>query len=111
VVAFLRCAPDPDNHLVVVCNFTPLSHTGYRIGSIQTMRNMAAAALPTRPAGRRCRRPGRINLAISRRPCRHSASPFSSRNANGVPTFPEPTGRLAGLRLANRLHRRPRARL
>jgi len=23
VVAFLRCAPDPDNHLVVVCNFTP----------------------------------------------------------------------------------------
>jgi 1,4-alpha-glucan branching enzyme len=32
VVAFLRRARDPNNHLVVVCNFTPLSHTGYRIG-------------------------------------------------------------------------------
>jgi 1,4-alpha-glucan branching enzyme len=32
VVAFLRRARDPDNHLVVVCNFTPVPHTGYRIG-------------------------------------------------------------------------------
>ena len=32
VVAFLRRARDPNNHLVVVCNFTPLSHAGYRIG-------------------------------------------------------------------------------
>ena len=32
VVAFLRRARDPSNHLVVVCNFTPVSRTGYRIG-------------------------------------------------------------------------------
>jgi 1,4-alpha-glucan branching enzyme len=32
VVAFLRRARDPNNHLVVVCNFTPLAHIGYRIG-------------------------------------------------------------------------------
>jgi 1,4-alpha-glucan branching enzyme len=32
VVAFLRRARDPNNHLVVVCNFTPLPHIGYRIG-------------------------------------------------------------------------------
>jgi 1,4-alpha-glucan branching enzyme len=32
VVAFLRRARDPNNHLVVVCNFTPVSRAGYRIG-------------------------------------------------------------------------------
>ncbi len=32
VIAFLRRARDPSNHLVVVCNFTPVSHAGYRIG-------------------------------------------------------------------------------
>lgn len=32
VIAFLRRARDRNNHLVVVCNFTPLSHPGYRIG-------------------------------------------------------------------------------
>jgi 1,4-alpha-glucan branching enzyme len=32
VVAFLRRAKDRHNHLVVVCNFTPLPRYGYRIG-------------------------------------------------------------------------------
>jgi len=32
MVAFLRRARGPNNHLVVACNFTPLAHTGYRIG-------------------------------------------------------------------------------
>jgi len=32
VIAFLRRARDPGNHVVVVCNFTPVPHAGYRIG-------------------------------------------------------------------------------
>ena len=32
VVAFLRRGRDPGNHLVVVCNFTPVPRPGYRIG-------------------------------------------------------------------------------
>jgi 1,4-alpha-glucan branching enzyme len=32
VLAFLRHARDPRNHLVVVCNFTPVARAGYRIG-------------------------------------------------------------------------------
>jgi 1,4-alpha-glucan branching enzyme len=32
VVAFLRRARDPNDHLVVVCNFTPVPRTSYRIG-------------------------------------------------------------------------------
>jgi 1,4-alpha-glucan branching enzyme len=32
VIAFLRRARDPNNHLVVVCNFTPVPRPAYRIG-------------------------------------------------------------------------------
>jgi 1,4-alpha-glucan branching enzyme len=32
VIAFLRKAKDPSDHLVVVCNFTPVPRQGYRIG-------------------------------------------------------------------------------
>jgi 1,4-alpha-glucan branching enzyme len=32
VIAFLRHARDRNDHLVVVCNFTPLPRHGYRIG-------------------------------------------------------------------------------
>ena len=32
VVAFLRRAQDPRNHLLVICNFTPVARASYRIG-------------------------------------------------------------------------------
>ena len=32
VIAFLRKGQDPRDHLVVVCNFTPVPHPGYRVG-------------------------------------------------------------------------------
>jgi 1,4-alpha-glucan branching enzyme len=32
VLAFLRRARDPQDHLVVVCNFTPVPRAGYRVG-------------------------------------------------------------------------------
>ncbi|NJN75939.1 MAG: 1,4-alpha-glucan branching protein GlgB [Synechococcaceae cyanobacterium RL_1_2] len=32
VIAFIRRAQDPDNYVVVVCNFTPQPHSHYRIG-------------------------------------------------------------------------------
>lgn len=32
VISFLRKAKKPDKFLVVVCNFTPIPRTGYRIG-------------------------------------------------------------------------------
>jgi 1,4-alpha-glucan branching enzyme len=31
-IAYLRKATDPSNHLVVVCNFTPVPREGYRVG-------------------------------------------------------------------------------
>jgi 1,4-alpha-glucan branching enzyme len=33
VVAFLRRAHDPRDHLLIACNFTPVTRTGYRIGA------------------------------------------------------------------------------
>lgn len=32
IISFIRKAKDPDNFLVIVCNFTPVPRTGYRIG-------------------------------------------------------------------------------
>ena len=32
VISFIRRATDPQDHLVVVCNFTPVPHEGYRVG-------------------------------------------------------------------------------
>jgi 1,4-alpha-glucan branching enzyme len=32
VIAFLRRGQTPGDHLVVVCNFTPVPHEGYRVG-------------------------------------------------------------------------------
>ncbi len=32
IISFIRYAKDPDNFLVIVCNFTPVPRTGYRIG-------------------------------------------------------------------------------
>jgi 1,4-alpha-glucan branching enzyme len=32
VIAFLRKGQDPADHMVVVCNFTPVVHQGYRVG-------------------------------------------------------------------------------
>ncbi len=32
IISFMRKAKDPDNFLVIVCNFTPVSRIGYRIG-------------------------------------------------------------------------------
>jgi 1,4-alpha-glucan branching enzyme len=32
IISFIRHANDPENFLVVVCNFTPVPRTGYRIG-------------------------------------------------------------------------------
>ena len=32
IISFLRAAKDPDNFLVIVCNFTPVPRTGYRVG-------------------------------------------------------------------------------
>jgi 1,4-alpha-glucan branching enzyme len=32
VIAYLRRAKDPSDHLVVVCNFTPVPREGYRVG-------------------------------------------------------------------------------
>jgi 1,4-alpha-glucan branching enzyme len=32
VIAFLRKAKDPSDHLLVVCNFTPVPREGYRVG-------------------------------------------------------------------------------
>jgi 1,4-alpha-glucan branching enzyme len=32
VISFMRKAKDPDDFLVIICNFTPVPRTGYRIG-------------------------------------------------------------------------------
>jgi 1,4-alpha-glucan branching enzyme len=32
VIAYLRKAKDPTDHLLVVCNFTPVPREGYRVG-------------------------------------------------------------------------------
>ena len=32
VISYIRKAKDPADHLVVICNFTPVAHTGYRVG-------------------------------------------------------------------------------
>jgi len=32
IISFIRKAKDPENFLVIVCNFTPVPRTGYRIG-------------------------------------------------------------------------------
>ncbi|MBS1112713.1 MAG: glgB, partial [Nitrospirae bacterium] len=32
IISFIRYAKDPDNFLVIVCNFTPVPRTDYRIG-------------------------------------------------------------------------------
>ncbi len=32
IIAFIRRAKEPDDHIVVVCNFTPMPRQGYRIG-------------------------------------------------------------------------------
>jgi 1,4-alpha-glucan branching enzyme len=32
IISFIRYAKDPDNFLVIICNFTPVPRTGYRIG-------------------------------------------------------------------------------
>jgi 1,4-alpha-glucan branching enzyme len=32
VIAFLRKGRTPGDHVVVVCNFTPVPHQGYRVG-------------------------------------------------------------------------------
>jgi 1,4-alpha-glucan branching enzyme len=32
VISFMRRAKDPDNFLIIVCNFTPVPRMGYRIG-------------------------------------------------------------------------------
>lgn len=32
IIAFIRRAKEPDDHIVVVCNFTPIPRRGYRIG-------------------------------------------------------------------------------
>jgi 1,4-alpha-glucan branching enzyme len=32
IIAYVRKAKDPADHLVVVCNFTPVPHEGYRLG-------------------------------------------------------------------------------
>jgi 1,4-alpha-glucan branching enzyme len=32
VISFVRRAKDPSDHIVMVCNFTPNSHQGYRVG-------------------------------------------------------------------------------
>ena len=32
VIAFIRRARDPDDHIIVVCNFTPVARQGYRVG-------------------------------------------------------------------------------
>src|SRR5262249_24807869 len=32
VIAFLRRAHDPDDYVLVVCNFTPVARHGYRVG-------------------------------------------------------------------------------
>jgi 1,4-alpha-glucan branching enzyme len=36
IIAFQRRAQDPQNHLVIACNFTPVPREGYRIGVPQT---------------------------------------------------------------------------
>ena len=31
-ISFLRCGRDPEDFLIVVCNFTPVVRRGYRVG-------------------------------------------------------------------------------
>jgi 1,4-alpha-glucan branching enzyme len=32
IISFIRRAKDPADHLVFICNFTPVPHSGYRVG-------------------------------------------------------------------------------